>query len=123
MLYVRTTAVSTDFFGRICDVHPDGRSLNICDGLFRVAPGRGELQPDGSVRIVFDLAPTAHCFLTGHAIRVQLSSGAHPRFSRNLGTGEPFISGTDMVVQYQTVYHDCDHPAAIILPRTRLLPQ
>ncbi|MCO5188078.1 MAG: CocE/NonD family hydrolase [Anaerolineae bacterium] len=122
VLYVRTSAVSTDFFGRICDVHPDGRSLNICDGLFRYQPERGERQPDGSVRLVFELSATAHCFLPGHCIRLQVSSGAHPRLARNLGTGESFIYGTRMVVQHQTVYHDADHPAALILPRTHLLP-
>jgi len=41
----------TDFFGRFCDVHPSGRSINICDGLVRVAPGKGQPQPDGTLRL------------------------------------------------------------------------
>jgi putative CocE/NonD family hydrolase len=40
-LYVRSSSAFTDFYARLCDVQPDGRSINICDGLFRVEPGKG----------------------------------------------------------------------------------
>ena len=33
-LHVRSTLEHTDFFVRLCDVAPSGRSLNLCDGLF-----------------------------------------------------------------------------------------
>ena len=117
-LYVRSSCANTDFFGRLCDVYPDGRSINLCDGLFRIQPGKGEPQPDGSLRIEIDLWATAHRFLRGHAIRLLVSSGAHPRWSRNLGTGEPLSTGTIMCVANQTVYHDSEHPSALVLPTT-----
>ena len=50
VLYVQSSSEYTDFFGRICVVHPDGRSINICDGLQRLEPGSGERQPDGTLR-------------------------------------------------------------------------
>ena len=115
-LYVRSSLAHTDFFGRLCDVYPDGRSINICDGLFRAAPGKGEPQPDGSLRIEVDMWATAHRFRRGHCLRLQVSSGAHPRWSRNLGTGEPIATGTKMLVADQTIYHDRAHPSALILP-------
>ena len=115
-LYVCSDREHTDFFGRVCDVHPGGLSVNICDGLFRVAPGRGTPQPDGSLRLVIALGATAVCFRRGHRIRLQVSSGAHPRWSRNLGTGDPPFAGTGMVVATQTIYHDRAHPAALVLP-------
>jgi putative CocE/NonD family hydrolase len=115
-LYVRSSRAHTDFFGRLCDVYPDGRSINICDGLCRVAPGTGERQPDGSLRLEIDLWATACRFRRGHRLRLQVSSGAHPRWSRNLGTGEPLGTGTRMAAAYQTVYHDAEHPSALVLP-------
>lgn len=115
-LYVRSSCAHTDFFGRMCDVHPNGKSINICDGLFRIQPGKGEPQPDGSLRIEIDLWATAHRFCKGHRIRLQVSSGAHPRWSRNLGTGEPLPTGTVMCDAMQTVYHDPTHPSALVLP-------
>jgi predicted acyl esterase len=33
--------------------------------------------------------PTVYRFRRGHRIRVQVSSGAFPRFNRNFGSGEP----------------------------------
>ncbi len=115
-LYVRSSLAHTDFFARLCDVKASGRSINVCDGLFRVEPGKGEPQPDGSLRIEIDMWATAYRFRTGHRLRLQVSSGAHPRWSRNLGTGEPLATGTRMVVAEQAVYHDGGHPSALVLP-------
>lgn len=116
MLYVRSSRAYTDFYGRLCDVQPDGRSLNICDGLFRVQPGRGEPRPDGSLAIEVDMWATAYQFQPGHRLRLQVSSGAHPRISRNLGSGDPVMTGTIMHIADQTIYHDAQHPTALLLP-------
>ncbi|HJW83803.1 MAG TPA: CocE/NonD family hydrolase [Anaerolineae bacterium] len=115
-LYVRSSLAHADFVGRMCDVHPDGRSINVCDGLFRIEPGKGAIQPDGSLRIEVDMWATAQGFGRGHRIRLQVASGAHPRWSRNLGAGEPLASGTRMLAADQTVYHDAAHPSALVLP-------
>jgi putative CocE/NonD family hydrolase len=76
-----------DVFVRLCDVEADGRSVNICDGLVRVAPGRFDPDDDGVHEVVVDLWPAAHRFRPGHRLRVQVSGGAHPRWARNPGTG------------------------------------
>ncbi len=116
VLYVRSSLPHTDFFGRLCDVWPDGRSINICDGLLRVEPGTGEVMPDGSRRLEIGLWATAQRFERGHSLRLQVSSGAHPRWTRNLGTGEPVALATKMLAVDQTIYHDAAHPSALVLP-------
>jgi putative CocE/NonD family hydrolase len=115
ILYVRSSSEYTDFYARLCDVHPDGRSINICDGLFRMEPGKGDLQPDRSLRIEIDLWATAYRFLPGHRIRLLLSSSAHPRWARHTNTAHPF---TDRITRpaEQIVYHDLNHPSALVLP-------
>lgn len=115
-LYVRSSAAYTDFFGRLCDVHPDGRSINLCDGLLRIEPGRGQRQPDGSLRIEVALWATAHRFKAGHAIRLQVSSGAHPHWTRNPGTGDLAAAPDQMQIAEQTILHDINHPSALVLP-------
>jgi putative CocE/NonD family hydrolase len=115
-LYVRSTLEHTDFFARLCDVEPSGKSWNICDGLSHLTPETWQRQPDGSAHVAVSLWPAAHVFKRGHRIRVQVSSGAHPRFVRNLGGGEPFATATAMHVADQEVWHDQDHPSAIVLP-------
>ncbi len=115
-IFARSTAPSFDIFARLCDVYPDGRSINICDGLTRVDPGVGEQQSDGSVRVIIDLWATANCFLRGHRIRLLVMGGQHPRWMRNLGTTEPFATATRMVVADTIIYHDATHPSALVLP-------
>lgn len=102
-LRVRSSAEFTDFFVRLCDVTPKGKSLNVCDGLTRVT------NPD-TVEVA--LSPTAHCFKQGHRIRVQVSSGAHPRWARNLGTGEPIGTAVTMKAAAQEILH----PSTITVP-------
>ncbi len=117
-LYVRSSNTHTDFVARLCDVQPDGRSINLCDGLIRLEPGRGEPQPDGSLKITIELWPTANCFQRGHRLRLQVCSGGHPRWNRNLGTGEPPATATRWQGAEQLIYHDAAHPSALILPVT-----
>jgi predicted acyl esterase len=62
------------------------------------------------------LWPTAYRFARGHRIRVQVSSGAFPRYARNTGTGEPIAGAVTLRAADQAVFHDPDHPSAVILP-------
>lgn len=117
-LYVRSSRAFTDFFVRLCDVSPNQHSLNVCDGLLRVEPGIGQPQADGSLRLEFELWPTAYRFAAGHCLRVQVSSGAFPRWSRNPGSGEPLAAATQLLPAEQRIFHDFEHPSAVILPVT-----
>jgi putative CocE/NonD family hydrolase len=115
-LHVRSSLESTDFFVRLCDVEPSGKSVNICDGLARLSRDGWRRGADGVSEVDVDLWPAAHAFRRGHRIRVQVSSGAHPRFARNLGGGEPLGIAATMHVADQEVWHDAGHPSAILLP-------
>ena len=115
-LYVRSSLEHTDFFARLCVVEESGKSINLCDGILRLTPGSVTLEPDGSLHISIEVWPTAYRFRKGQRIRVQVSSGAHPRFVRNSGSGEPLATGTKLIVADQIVYHDPEHPSAVLLP-------
>ncbi len=115
-LYARTGAATTDFFARICDVSPSGLSTNIADTLLRIRPDEQESDANGVMKIQLVLNHCGHCFARGHKLRLQVSSGAHPRFARNLGTNEPIGFATHMVKQYQAVYFDTARPSRLILP-------
>jgi hypothetical protein len=117
-LYVRSSLEHTDFFARLCDVAPNGRSTNLCDGIVRVRPGTVAPQNDGTMAIDIELAPTANTFRRGHRIRLQVSSGAHPLYARNLGGGEPLGKATTLVAAAQEIFHDPDHPSSVQLPVT-----
>jgi putative CocE/NonD family hydrolase len=108
-LHVSSSTPHTDFFAKLCDVQPDGRSLNVCDGIIRVAD---RTWPD-CVRV--ELSPTAYAFKTGNRLRLQISSGAFPRFSRNLGTGEPLGAGRTGITAQQQVLFGSGQPSRVRL--------
>ena len=113
---LRSSRGDTDVFVRVCDVQPDGASLNVCDGLIRLTPDEPERDDDGIAAVRFELWPTAHRFHAGHRIRVQVSSGAHPRYARNPGTGEDPIHATRLVASDQEVFHDSSVTLTITSP-------
>jgi putative CocE/NonD family hydrolase len=115
-LHVRTTLEHTDFFVRLCDVSPRGRSRNLSDGIVRLHPGNVVKSADGSLSIRISMWPTANTFKRGHRVRLQVSSGAHPLFIRNTGTGEPLASATRLCVAHQEIFHDAEHPSSLVLP-------
>ncbi|HEY5229862.1 MAG TPA: CocE/NonD family hydrolase [Galbitalea sp.] len=113
-IWMSSTRPTWDLFVRLCEVDARGRSFNVCDGLIRVAMSTASAEPQ-LVRL--DLSPTAQLFRRGRRIRVQISSGAHPRFARNLGSDERHDTGTAMFVAEQAIFHDAEHPSAIVLPQ------
>ncbi len=114
-LYVRTSRDHTDLVVRVCDVHPDGTSMNVCEGVRRLTPA-DVADADGVRRILVDLWPIGHRFRRGHQIRVQVASGAYPRIPRNPGTGEPIGTIGPMLPSDQEVFHDPARPSAVLLP-------
>jgi putative CocE/NonD family hydrolase len=114
-LHARASVPNVDFFLRLCDVSSDGVSTNICDGLIRVTPATS-VEADGTWRLNFTLHATAHAFLAGHRLRLQVSSGAHPRYARNLGTDEPVGTATTLVANDIEIFHDPQRPTSITLP-------
>ena len=114
-IFFRSSRPDTDVFVRVCDVEPGGASLNVCDALIRLTPGEPPRDRDGIAEVRFELWPTAHRFGAGHRIRVQVSSGAHPRYARNPGTGEDPLRATELVASDQEVMHDAEHPSSVTL--------
>jgi putative CocE/NonD family hydrolase len=114
-IWLQTSNPCVDLFVRLCDVDPSGTSRNISDGVVRLdhEPDSGA---DSARRVRVQMWPTAITYRRGHRIRLQVSSGAHPLFVRNLGSGEPLATGVTMVPSDVRVYHDDGHPSAIELP-------
>jgi uncharacterized protein len=122
-LYVRSSLAHTDFFVRLCDVTKKGKSFNLSDGIVRLVPGAVAPGEDGVTRLDIALWPTANTFRAGHRIRLQVSSGAHPLFNRNAGTGEPLATGATLRSADQEVFHDAGHPSSIALRVVPLLQE
>jgi uncharacterized protein len=114
-LAARGAVAHFDVFARLCDVDGRGRSWNICDGLVRVANAD---RPPGHPwhDLTVPMSATAHRFNAGHRLRVQISGGAHPRFMRNTGTGEPWATTSRLVAVDIEIGHGAGRPCAVSLP-------
>lgn len=123
-LYVSSSAVDTDFTGKLVDVGPDGSTRNLTEGILRAryrnSMETAELMVPGRVyRLRIDLWSTANVFLAGHRLRLEVAGSNFPRFDRNPNTGlSPEGPGKGLVAR-DVIYHDPDHPSALIL---RVLP-
>ena len=128
VLYASSTAVDTDFVGRLSDVFPDGRAIQLQNGILRaryrnlpraatpLEPGNlpdaaTPLEPGAVYRLEIDMWATANRFRAGHRIRVDISSADFPRFDRNTNTGG--LSETPIVAT-QTVFHDPVRPSHLV---------
>lgn len=108
-LHVQSSAPSTDWVARLCDVDANGRSLNLTDGILRIHSGADDVQ-----EIEIDLWSTSNVFLAGHRIRVQITNSCFPRWDRNLNTGDQ--NEPRFTTAHQTLFHDADRPSYIELP-------
>jgi putative CocE/NonD family hydrolase len=120
-LYASTSAADTDFTAMIVDVDPSGYARYLGDGIIRAryrnSTARAEPIEAGKIyKYTIDLWATSNVFKAGHRIRVYISSSNFPRFNRNLNTGEKTLGATRMEKARQTIYHDSEHPSAIVLP-------
>jgi uncharacterized protein len=122
-LWVRASEPHFDLFARVCDVDPAGASRNVCDALASVAPGRfDQSDVDGSWRVEFDLWPIAHRFAAGNRIRLQVSSGAHPRYVRNPGTGDDPLTAEKLRAVDVELLYGPERPSSVLLPATTADP-
>lgn len=120
-IYAATTAPDTDFTAMIVDVDEKGYARYLGDGIIRAryrnSTAKAEpIEPNKIYKYTIDMWATSNVFKAGHRIRVYISSSNFPRFNRNLNTGEKTFGGAKMQKATQTIYHDAEHPSAIVLP-------
>jgi uncharacterized protein len=120
-LWAASSAPDTDFTAKLVDVQPDGRALNVCDGIVQARHRRSVaaaslITPGVVYAYRIELTPTSNAFRHGHRVRVEVSSSNYPHRSPNPNTGQPLAGADGSAVAHQVVYHDARHPSAIILP-------
>ena len=121
VLFAASDGPDTDFVAKLIDVHPDGASYNMAEGIvrarYRESVGKPRpLTPGEVTRFEIDLVGTSVAFQKGHQIRVHVTSSHFPQFDRNPNTGAAFGTTTEVRVAQQTIYHDANRPSHILLP-------
>lgn len=122
-VFVSASTVDTDITAKLVDVFPDGRAINLCDGILRLryrnSLSEPELMTPGEVyEVTVPMSVTSNVFLPGHRIRLDVSGSNFPHYDRNSNTGGVISSEAleDMVVADTTVHHGGARPSRLVLP-------
>jgi putative CocE/NonD family hydrolase len=125
-LWISSSALDTDVTAKLIDVHPPtpeyphGFAMNLTDSILRLRyrnGGQAELMKPGTVyECRFQLYPTSNRFLSGHRIRLDVSSSNYPRFDVNPNTGAALWSAGLVQIAVNTIHHDAEHPSRVTLP-------
>ena len=121
VLYVSSDAPDTDFVGKLVDVHPDGRAINVQEGILRARYREGYgrkvwMEPGEVYELRIDLQATANYFGAGHRIRLEITSSSFPRWERNLNTGGRNHDETEWELARNSVHHAPTHASRLIVP-------
>ena len=123
-LFVSSTAKDTDFSFTLCDVDPDGKSINLHGldaGYLRMRYRHGyekqELMKPGDIyKIRIGQVYTSNLYKKGHRIRVYITSSKAPHYDANPNTGTEIATEKNQVPATNTIYHTRKEASRIILP-------
>jgi len=126
-LFVSSSANDTDFTAQITDVHPDGRSMLVTQGIQRMRwrlsmTEPAYLTPGEVYEVIVDLWMTSYIFEAGHRIRLSVSSSNYPRFSANRNNGRlvAFEDTAPAVIARNTLHTTAAYPSRLNLPTVKL---
>jgi uncharacterized protein len=124
VIYLSSDAPDTDVTVKLLDVFPDGRAMNIQEGITRVRYRDGfdkarMMEPGRVYEVPVGLHASSWYLPAGHRLRVEVSSSNFPRFDRNLNTGGRNYDETTWRVAKNSVHHSAPHLSRIMLPVVR----
>lgn len=120
VVYFATDVVDTDLTMKLLDVAPDGRALNLAEGIARAKYRQSYAEPEPLVPgrvypLAIELFPTSNYFEAGHRLRVEIASSDFPNFGRNLNTMSS-DTGSDIRVAHTRIEHTTAFPSHLVLP-------
>ena len=125
VLWASSDAPDTDFTSLIEDLGPDGRAVKLgpkFGGQTRARFRNGyeieePLVPGEPTEFRIDYSDVGHTFLSGHRIRISVTSSAYPWIYPNPNTGNPIATDTEPPrPAHQRVFHDASRPSRLLLP-------
>lgn len=122
VLYLASSAVDTDFAAKICDLHPNNKAYYLANGFQRMrfldsVKATHGIEADKVYRLELLIGQTAHTFLKGHRIQLQICSSDFPNHERNLNTGGSNEGDSEEITAMQTIFHGKSLSSHLILPR------
>jgi uncharacterized protein len=126
-LAVSSSARDTDFHVVLCDVYPDGTSINLSGldaGYLRMRYREGLekqvlMEPEKVYRISIDNTATANLFKAGHRIRLYVTSSSFPHYDPNPNTGTNIATEVNLIPAVNKVHVGGKNASKLILPTVK----
>lgn len=122
-LWVASSASDTDFVAKLVDVSPDGKAINICEGILRMSFRDGlehprPIRPWVVYEIEVDLGHTCNAFAADHRVRLEVTSSCFPQWARNLNGDSQGLIGSpaQMETATQLVFREPNRASSLVLP-------
>jgi putative CocE/NonD family hydrolase len=124
-LYASSSAPDTDFVVNLIDVHPNGHTQYLTNGIVRASYREGTkerklIKPGKIYEYTFKLRPISIAFQKGHRIRVELTSSDMDRYARNQNVADAPGTSAKVAIAKQVIYHGAGYPSRLELP---VIPQ
>lgn len=121
-LHVASDSPDFDLCVKLLDRYPDGRAIYLTDGILRARFRAGwdrpaPIEPGAIQTYQIPFRPLGHLLRPGHALRLEIASGAFPRFDINPCSGEDLAEGTNIRPARLSLHHSLAHPSQLLLPR------
>jgi len=121
VLHAEADVPDFDLCVKLADRYPDGRAIWLCDGVLRARFRDGWARPapitPGRVHgYKVDLGHVAHLIRPGHAVRLEIASGALGRIDVNPNTGGDPATDTDRRPATIRLHHALACPSRALLP-------
>ena len=119
-LYVSTSAPNTDFTAKLVDLWPEDFAQRLNDGIVRLRYRNGvkreeEVRPGEIIKVSIDLWNNGIRIPVGHRLRLEISSSAFPKYSRNQNISGKQAFTNNLQSAEQRVYHGLLYPSRIVL--------
>jgi len=120
-VYVSTDVPDTDIYVKLLEVYPDGRAMNLSEGVARAKfresfTTPSLLEPGKVYPVSVELYPLGTYVPQGNRIRIEITSSNFPFFARNLNTGRNSSTTTEMRVAHTKIHHSPEYPSHLVLP-------
>ncbi len=128
-LYFASDRLDTDVILRLTDVYPDGRSMLLSESVLRMRFREGfrvvdtAFMQEGEIySVTLDFDDIAHTFVSGHQLRLIISSSNYPNLNRNMNNGGEMYPDNNPdtilnpLIASNQVWYGPAYPSKIILP-------
>lgn len=92
-LLVSSTAANSDVTVKLVDVFPDGRAMNVLEGICRT-----DFTPGEKKEVAFFMDITSYVFLKGHKVRIDVAGSCAPHFDVNPNAAKVTIHAGSQVL-------------------------